>query len=186
VSANYAGDRYFRNADARDEAEFGRIPPRHEHSYVADDKLRWVEQIARLMDSRFKVPGTNFRFGLDPLMGLIPVVGGIPSAIVSVLLVSTMMRHGASGEVAVRMILNVAIDTIIGAVPIVGNIFDFAFRANDRNVRLLRAHYNEGRYQGSGRGLVAMLVVGLAAVLGLIAWGTWALVAASWRALFGA
>lgn len=191
MSMNYArddfgrDDGYSRNR-ASDEAEFGRLPPRHAHSYVADDKLRWVERIARLMDSRFQIPGTNFRFGLDPLMGLIPVVGGFPSAVVSALLIGTMMRHGASGEVAVRMMLNVVVDTIVGAVPIVGNIFDFAFRANDRNVRLLRAHYNEGRYQGSGKGLIALLIVGLAAMLGLVAWGAWALAAATWRALFGA
>lgn len=175
MSMNYAGD----------EAEFGRIPPRHAHSYQLDDKLRWVEHLARLMDSQFQIPGTNFRFGWDPILNLIPVVGGMPSLIVSALLITTMMRHGASGEVAVRMVANVAIDAILGAVPILGQIFDFTFKANDRNVRLLRAHYNEGRYQGSGKGLVVVLLVGLVAVCGAIAWAVWSLMAAVIHLMFG-
>ncbi|MCE9606247.1 MAG: DUF4112 domain-containing protein [Planctomycetia bacterium] len=166
---------------ARDDSEFGRIPPRHAHSYQADSRLRWVEHLARLMDSQFQIPGTNFKFGLDPLMNLVPVIGGIPSVLVSALLISTMMRHGASGEVAVRMVANVAIDAILGAVPILGTIFDFTFRANDRNVRLLREHYNEGRYQGSGRGLVTVLLLGLIALCGAIAWGVWMLLAGLWH-----
>jgi len=176
VAMNYAGD----------EAEFGRVPPRHAHSYQADDKLRWVEHVARLMDSQFVIPGTNIRFGLDPLFSLFPVVGGVPAAIVSMMLVNTMMRHGASGEVAVRMVTNIAIDTIVGAVPILGNIFDVTFRANDRNVRLLREHYNQGKHQGSGKGLLALYSIGLIAICGLIAWGAWSLIAALWQAIFGA
>lgn len=176
MSMNYAGD----------EAEFGRIPPRHAHSYVRDDKLRWVEQIARLMDSQFQLPGTKFRFGWDPILNLFPVVGGLPSLAVSGLLIMTMMRHGASGEVAVRMVANAALDAILGAIPLVGQVFDFAFKANDRNVRLLREHYNEGKYQGSGKGLIALLLVGIFAIFGAVAWATWTLLAAIVRLLFGA
>lgn len=176
MAINYAGD----------EAEFGRVPPRHAHSYQADDKLRWVEHLARLMDSQFAVPGTKMRFGWDPILNLIPIVGQFPSVIVSGLMIATMMRHGASGEVAVRMVANVAIDAILGAIPVVGQIFDFTFKSNDRNVRLLRAHYNEGRYQGSGKGLVTVLLVGLVAVVGAVAWAAWSLVFAIGRALFGA
>ena len=96
-----------------------------------------------------------------------------------------MMRHGASGEVAVRMVANVALDAILGAVPIVGQVFDFAFKANDRNVRLLRAHYNEGKYQGGGKGLIAVLIVGVFAIFGAVAWATWTLLAAIARLIFG-
>lgn len=174
MAMNYAGD----------ETEFGRIPPRHAHSYVRDDKLRWVEHLARLMDSQFQLPGTKFRFGWDPILNLFPVVGGLPSLAVSALLIMTMMRHGASGEVAVRMVANVALDAIFGAVPIVGQLFDFAFKANDRNVRLLRAHYNQGKYQGSGKGLIAVLLVGVVAIVVAVAWATWTLLAAFIHLLF--
>lgn len=175
-----------RDGDARDRAEFGRIPPQHAHSYQMNDKLRWVEHVARLMDSQFQVPGTNFKFGLDPLLSLIPVVGGFPSAAVSAMLIAVMMKHGASGELAAKMVANVAIDTIFGAVPILGNIFDFTFRANDRNVRLLREHYNEGKHQGTGKWFVAALLLGLVAICGVIAWGAWTLIAGAWHLMFGA
>ncbi|WP_026880297.1 DUF4112 domain-containing protein [Hymenobacter norwichensis] len=138
-----------------------------------DDRLRWVESVSRLMDSQFRVPGTTWRFGLDPIMGLVPIVGGIPSLAVSGVLILTMMRHGASGNVVVRMVLNVLLDTIIGAIPIIGNVFDFAYKANDKNVRLLRRHYAEGRYQGSGKSLLAGALLGLLLVFGLLIWGLW-------------
>jgi hypothetical protein len=67
---------------------------------------------------------------------------------------------------------------VIGAIPIIGNLFDFAFRANDRNVELLRQHYEEGKYQGSGRGILAAALIGLFAFLAAVGWGTWLIV--SW------
>jgi hypothetical protein len=139
-----------------------------------DERLRWVERVSRLLDSQFSVPGTGWRFGLDPLMSFIPIIGGIPSLAVSGVLILTMMRHGASGNVAVRMVLNVLLDTLVGAIPVLGTIFDFAYKANDRNVRLLRAHYQEGRHQGSGKGLLLVALLGLLALFGLLIWGLWA------------
>ncbi|MBT9392553.1 DUF4112 domain-containing protein [Hymenobacter sp. NST-14] len=150
-------------------------------TFDQDDRLRWVERISRLLDSQFRVPGTSWRFGLDPLMGLIPVVGGLPSLAISGILILTMLRHGASGSLVVRMVFNVILDTLIGAIPVVGNIFDFAYKANDRNVRLLRAHYAEGKYQGSGKGLVLVLLLVLLALAGLFVWLAWTLGAALWH-----
>ncbi|UOQ77496.1 DUF4112 domain-containing protein [Hymenobacter sp. 5516J-16] len=150
-------------------------------SFDQDDRLRWVERISYLLDSQFRVPGTTWRFGLDPIMGLIPVVGGLPSLAISGVLILTMMRHGASGSLVIRMALNVLLDTVIGAIPVLGNIFDFAYKANDRNVRLLRAHYAEGRYQGSGKGLLAGVLLVLLVVGGLLVWGAWALGSALWH-----
>lgn len=155
--------------------------PTSNPSFNANDRLRWVESISRIMDSQFRVPGTTWRFGLDPIMSLIPVVGGIPSLAVSGVLILTMMRHGASGNVAVRMVLNVLLDTLIGAIPVIGNIFDFAYKANDRNVRLLRAHYAEGKYQGSGKGIMAFAIILLLLVAGLVVWGSYELVRAIWQ-----
>jgi hypothetical protein len=150
-------------------------------TFDANDRLRWVESLSRLMDSQFRVPGTTWRFGLDPIMSLIPVVGGIPSLAVSGVLILTMMRHGASGNVVVRMVLNVLLDTLIGAIPIIGNIFDFTYKANDRNVRLLRRHYAEGKYQGSGRGIMAFAIVLLLLIAGLVLWGSYELIRAIWQ-----
>ncbi|QNH63790.1 DUF4112 domain-containing protein [Hymenobacter sediminicola] len=150
-------------------------------TFDQDERLRWVERISHLLDSQFTVPGTNWRFGIDPLMSLIPVVGGIPSLAISGVLILTMMRHGASGNLVVRMVLNVLLDTIIGAIPVVGTIFDFTYKANDKNVRLLRRHYAEGRYTGSGKGLLAATLLALIVIGGLALWGGYWLFKSLWE-----
>jgi NAD/NADP transhydrogenase beta subunit len=155
--------------------------PSRPATFDADERLRWVEHVARLMDSQFRLPGTRFRFGLDPLLGLLPIVGDLSSTIVSVALLLTMMRHGASGTVVVRMGLNILLDTVVGAIPFIGNVFDFAYKSNERNVALLRRHYAEGRHTGSGKGLVALVLLGLVVVLGLVVWGGAMLVHALWQ-----
>jgi len=154
---------------------YSKIPAFGTYSHA--DRMKHIERIARLMDSEFNIPGTKFRFGLDPLLGLVPVFGNLATSAVSAMLVLTMMRHGASGNVVVRMALNLVIDAVFGSIPIIGNIFDFTFRSNDRNVELLRRHYEEGKYQGSGRGIIAAVLVGLFAFLLAAGWATWHLVA---------
>ena len=149
-------------------------------TFDTDERLRWVERIARLMDSQFRLPGTRFRFGLDPLLGLLPIVGDLSTTAVSVALLLTMLRHGASGTVVVRMVFNILLDTVIGAIPILGNVFDFAYKSNERNVALLRSHYAEGRHTGSGKGLVALLLLAFLVVLGLVVWGSVALLHWLW------
>ncbi|GAB3821861.1 DUF4112 domain-containing protein [Pontibacter rugosus] len=139
------------------------------------EKLKWVEYMVRLMDNQFTLPGTNFRFGLDPILGLIPVVGDLASFGMSAMLVLTMARHGASGKVVALMLVNIALDALIGSIPLLGNIFDFAFKANERNIRLLRRHYEEGKYQGSGKGIFIGAIIGLVVLFGLLLWGLWEL-----------
>ena len=148
---------------------------------AAADRLRWVAGIARLLDSQFRLPGTQFRFGLDPLLGLVPIVGDVSTTLVSVALLLTMLRHGASGAVVVRMALNILIDSVVGAVPILGNVFDFTFKSNERNVALLRRHYAEGHHPGSGRGLVALLLLAFVALTGLLAGGSAVLLRWGWH-----
>ncbi|MDO7845681.1 DUF4112 domain-containing protein [Hymenobacter sp. M29] len=150
-------------------------------TFDADERLRWVERIAKLMDSQFTLPGTRFRFGLDPILGLLPVVGDLGTTAVSVALLLTMFRHGASGAVVVRMALNILLDTVVGAIPLLGNVFDFAYRSNERNVALLRRHYAEGRHTGSGKGLVVLLLLFLAAVVALVGWGSVVLLRWGWQ-----
>lgn len=127
--------------------------------------LVWVERIAEILDSKFRVPGTNFRFGIDPLLGLVPFVGDITSFAISGYLIIFIAKKGISRKALILMILNVVVDTILGSIPLVGNIFDFTFRANRRNIRLLREHYEEGKYQGSGTGIV-LLIAGI--LIGLL------------------
>lgn len=140
------------------------------------ERLKWVDYVARLMDNQFKLPGTNLRFGLDPILGLLPVAGDLASFAMSATIILTIARHGASGKLVVLMLINLAVDTIIGSIPILGNIFDFAFKANERNVRLLRRHYEEGKYQGSGKGIFIAAVVCVLVVLALLLWAMWELI----------
>lgn len=123
-------------------------------------KLKWVEQISYLLDERFRIPGTNFRFGLDPILNLIPVAGDLSGFLLSSALILTMAKNGASGKVVALMTINAILDATIGAIPILGQIFDFFYKANSRNIRLLKEHYEEGKHLGSGKGvwITAILV----------------------------
>lgn len=137
--------------------------------------------MARLLDSQFRLPGTNFKFGLDPLLGFIPLAGTVSTFALSGLLVFTMARHGASRKVMIMMFGNIILDALIGSVPIIGDLFDFVYKANDRNVRLLRQHYHEGKYTGSGTGLLLGAAVILLALLVLIFYGVWRLGEYLWQ-----
>jgi hypothetical protein len=99
-----------------------------------------IEALARLMDDMFVIPGTNTRVGLDAVIGLVPVVGDLISQAISSYLIWEARRLGVSRLVIGRMVANTAIDTVVGIVPFVGDAFDVAFRANRKNVNLLKAH----------------------------------------------
>jgi len=128
--------------------------------------LKWVERISRLLDDQFQVPGTKFRFGLDPIINLLPIAGDAAGFVLSAALVLTMAKHGVSRKVLILMVLNVLIDGLIGAIPFIGQIFDFYYKSNTRNINLLKQHYEEGKHQGSGTGVLVTIFVVL--VLGLI------------------
>jgi len=103
-----------------------------------EERVARLEVIARLLDIAFVVPGTKIRYGIDGLIGLIPVVGDIITTAISLWLVREARALGAPWYVTVRMLGNVAVDGVVGIVPFAGDAFDVMFRANMRNVRLLR------------------------------------------------
>jgi hypothetical protein len=105
----------------------------------AERVLRRLEALGSLLDSRFRLPG-GFRFGLDPLIGLVPGVGDGISAIVSLYIVLEAYRLGASRGTLARMLLNIGLDLGVGIIPIIGDVADFAFKSNRRNLDLLRRH----------------------------------------------
>jgi hypothetical protein len=147
---------------------------------VLNSKIKWVEKVSHLMDDQFRLPGTNFRFGLDPIINFIPVAGDLGGFAVSTVLLLTMAKHGASRKVLLLMTLNVILDSTIGAIPILGHIFDFAYKSNTRNIRLLKEHYEEGKHQGSGKGIIAWIIIVLILSLVLIVYTLWTLI--SWLA----
>lgn len=115
------------------------IPP---GAYVSDeDRLRQLDWIADLMDSRFLLPGTNIRIGLDALIGLIPVLGDTISILISSYIVKTAHELGAPKHLKLRMAWNIFLDWLIGLVPFIGDVFDIGWKANRRNVALLRRHW---------------------------------------------
>jgi hypothetical protein len=103
-----------------------------------EQRLARLEALAKLLDVAFILPGTNIRYGIDGLIGLIPVVGDLITTAISLWLVREARALGAPWHVTARMLGNVAIDGAVGLVPLAGDAFDVMFRANVRNVRLLR------------------------------------------------
>ena len=140
--------------------------------------LKDIEKLAKLMDAQFKVPGTNIRFGLDSLIGLIPGVGDLSTFAVSGYMLWIMANNGASGFLLARMVLNILIDAIVGMVPLLGDIFDVAFKANIRNMRLMQQHYTEGRHKGSAWKIILPVLIVLFVIIGGIIWLTYKLLAA--------
>jgi hypothetical protein len=106
--------------------------------------LARLEALAKLMDGAFVLPGTTIRFGLDGIIGLIPVAGDMIAGLVSTYLIWEAQQLGAPGWLIGRMLVNAFLDTAIGSVPIVGDAFDVLFRANMKNMALLR-NYLERR-----------------------------------------
>jgi hypothetical protein len=132
--------------------------------------LRNMDSLAKLMDGQFTIPGTNIRFGLDALIGLIPGAGDFATFLVSGYMLTVLAQNGASGFVLARMALNVLIDSLVGSIPLVGDIFDVAFRANQRNMKLMHEHFVEGRHRGSAWKIVVPLLIVLLMFVAGMAW----------------
>ena len=103
-----------------------------------EQRLARLDAIAKLLDVAFVVPGTNIRYGIDGLIGLVPVIGDIITTAFSLWLVREARALGAPWHITARMLSNVAVDGVVGLVPVAGDAFDVMFRANVRNVRMLR------------------------------------------------
>lgn len=164
-------------------------PRRVEVEVVGKDEPRitrnddpFVALVSRLMDNVFTVPGTNIRFGLDPLLGLIPGLGDTLSAAVSTILILQSARHGVPKIILARMAMNVLLNTGVGAVPVLGDLFSVWFRSNERNYNLLRAHGGARKSAGVGDWLFVFgLLAAVLLVLALLIAGAWTLLSA----LFG-
>ena len=127
-----------------------------------ENRLQSLEALSRLLDTAFTIPGTSFRIGLDGLLGLIPGIGDPLGTMLSSYVIFAAARLGAPKRLLVRMVGNVLVETIVGAVPIIGDLFDIAWKANARNVALLRAHQSE---LGSGTGRSSRQILWLLAVV---------------------
>ena len=119
--------------------------------------LEALRRWARMFDSVFRIPGTRITFGLDPILGLIPGVGDLASPLLSLFFLWHGLRLGVPAVVLARMALNVLIDAGLGSIPVVGDFFDFGWKANAWNLALLERHATPGRRPTSGNYVFVIL-----------------------------
>jgi len=136
---------------------------RADDSYSVDSSVDRARALARALDSAVRIPGTNIRFGLDALLGLVPGLGDVAGAAMGSYLVLLGSRLGAPKPVLARMVLNVALDALAGVIPVAGDLFDVAWKANMRNMALLERYMDQpAATRKSSRAFVLAIVAALA------------------------
>lgn len=147
--------------------------------------LSEVEALAWLLDNSIPVPGTGGRrFGIDALIGFVPVVGDLASGVIGLFVVWRGSQLGVPRVIVARMLVNTVIDIAIGAIPFLGDAFDLWFKANTRNLALIRRHVEEPEVSTTREWLVLMGMIGLVvAILFLLGWFLISLVSAIFSAL---
>ena len=142
------------------------------HAPADDVRLKRLEQLSYFLDNSLRVPGTGYRIGYDALIGLVPGIGDLLGAVLSVYIVLEAARFRLPFSTVLRMALNVGLEVLVGTVPLLGDVFDAAWKANARNVALLRERLAAGDAEAARKdrllvGAVAfglvLLVVGLGA-----------------------
>lgn len=131
-----------------------------------------LRRFAYLMDEAITIKGTPIKIGLDALLGLIPGIGDVIGAVLSTWIVIGALRHRVPGRIILRMMLNIVIDLVFGAVPVAGDVFDFLYEENVKNMRLLEKHRDRTRPPRSAAAIafVSVLIVlfVLALAVGLV------------------
>ena len=143
-------------------------------------RIARATRLAGWLDTAFRIPGTRIRLGVDPLLGLVPGLGDAVAALFGGYIVWTAVRAGAPRPVVARMLGNVAIDSIVGAVPLLGTVFDVVFKAHQRNARLLADWAGQPAAVEARQvrllATLALLVAALVAIaVAACAFGIWAL-----------
>jgi hypothetical protein len=143
-------------------------------------RLGHLRELSRLFDSSIPVPGTDYRIGLDPILGLLPVVGDVPGATVSAYIVAEAAGMGVPRATLARMLFNLVVDAVVGSVPVAGDLFDAVWKANQRNVALLEARVDDPTAGRADRRFLLVVTVGLLVLL--LAVGTASVLALLWLA----
>lgn len=140
-------------------------------------ELERLRAIARLFDQAFGIPGTRWRFGIDALFGLVPGLGDVIGALVAVYALHVARTLRAPGTIQLHMLGNIALDALVGTVPLVGDVFDFVFKAQTRNLALLDDWMAkpEPTARRSRRGLLLLPLAVLTVFIGLTVLGVWVL-----------
>ena len=114
--------------------------PQESLSLLQRTRLSRVRWLSHLLDERFRIPGTRYRIGLDGLLGVLPGVGDTIGTLLSAYILFEAIQLGVPRATLLRMVGNIALDTLVGAIPVVGDVFDVAWKANKKNVALLNAY----------------------------------------------
>ena len=166
------------------EIEIDEVLPKAAPLRGKDDPL--IALLARLMDDWFAIPGTRIRFGLDPLLGLLPGWGDSASAIVSALLMVKSARAGVPGVILARMASNILINAAVGAIPGIGDAFSFWFKSNAKNYALHLKHAGTAQKPAlRDRIVIGAILGGLFVLLALILLATIGLALQAARWIFG-
>jgi hypothetical protein len=149
-------------------------PPDVDQSHT--QRLKRYSLIVNVLDQLFRVPGTKWRFGLDAILGLIPGAGDIATALLGSYGLVIAYQNGAPASIQLRMVLNLLIDTAVGAIPLFGDLFDFAFKSHVRNQRLLQGWLERPRQ--TQRSSIFVLIGTLVVLLGSVVGALWLVVLA--------
>jgi hypothetical protein len=131
-------------------------------------RLKALRHVAELLDAAFVLPGTSYRFGLDPIIGLVPLVGDLASPIFTIAVLWQGRDLGIPKIVQLRMIFNAAIDGLIGAIPVAGDFFDFAWKSSQMNLALLERHAWEEHPPSAGDWLFVVAMILLVVLIAAI------------------
>ena len=142
------------------------------------DRVARIRRLSRVLDSAVTIPRTNIKVGLDPIVGVLPGIGDVVPTAASAYIVAEAAALGAPRATLLRMCLNLLVDAVVGSIPLLGDAFDVAWRANDRNVRLLEARLADP--SGTRRDRRAVAVLGVVVFLSVLAVGVVGAVAVWW------
>ncbi len=144
----------------------GKVPVQEAPNPAPSEFDATIGFLSRLMDSIFRVPGTRIRFGLDPIVSLIPVLGSQVSAVISSILLFRSVQHRLPKVVLVRMGLNIAINAVLDAVPVIGDFLSIFFKSNDMNYALLKRYAGQGNPVTRGDWIFVGFVLGSVLLFG--------------------
>lgn len=150
----------------------------HSRSGDARASRQRMEKLAWVLDGAIPVPGTKFRFGLDSIIGLIPGIGDVLGLLLGAAILYEGLRIGAPRPLMWKMVGNSVADAVLGLVPVLGDLFDFAFKSNKRNVRLLMEHIDRldaprATPDRTANGLALLLLVTVVAGFAGLVWLAW-------------
>ncbi|MCO5233655.1 MAG: DUF4112 domain-containing protein [Chitinophagales bacterium] len=130
--------------------------------------LQNISRIVKLMDSSIKIPFLRKTIGLEPIIGLVPVIGNYIGFIISGSIMVALLKNNGSGKVIAKMSVNIFIDILLSIIPFLGSILDFFFKTNERNLKLALDHYQYGKNQGSAWSVLIPVILFLFSIFTIV------------------